>query len=89
MASLPWKRLGASLLLILSFIFAPFWLTIVLLVCFLYIFEYFAEGVALFFLADLAYAVPLDRFFGFSYALTAIAMLLFIVSLVIKPYLLR
>jgi|JI10StandDraft_1071094.scaffolds.fasta_scaffold13678_7 uncharacterized membrane protein len=89
MTSIPWRRIGAVVLLILSFIALPFWVTLVLTVFFLYVFDYFAEGVIIFFLADISYAVPLERFYGFEYTLTAIALLLFLLSLIIKPYLLR
>lgn len=89
MRSIPWKRIGAVVLLLLSYIVLPFWVTCLLYIVCLYIFNYFAEGVFVFFLADLTYAVPLERFSGFPYALTVIALGLFLVMLLLKPYLLR
>lgn len=77
------------MLLLLSFVVLPFWVTCIFYIICLYSFDYFAEGVCIFFLADLTYAVPLERFSDSPFALTVIALGLFLIMLLVKPYILR
>ncbi len=84
-----WKRIGATLLLIISFIYAPFIVTLAFFVIFLFIFDLYIEGILLFVMADFTFAVPLERFHGSEILLTSIALIFFLLSLIVKPYLIR
>lgn len=84
-----WKRIGATLLLITSFVYAPFMVTLVFFVLFLFIFDLYIEGVLLFMMADFTFAVPLERFHGSEILLTSIAIVFFLISLYVKPYLIH
>jgi len=81
-----WKRIGASVILVISLVYAPFLVTLGLFVCFLFMFDLYIEGVLLYMMADFAFSVPLERFHGSEIVLTMIGLLFFGISVFIKPY---
>ena len=68
-------RISAALILLLSLLFFPFWISVLLGLAEIFYFRKFYEAVALFLLSDLLYGVKENRFWG-------ITLVSFIVSLV-------
>jgi len=57
-------RILASILLLFSVLFMPFWVSVILALIGMVYFSFFWESVALFFLSDLLYGAEEARFFG-------------------------
>jgi len=57
-------RILASFVLLLSMLFMPFWVSVILALIGMVYFSFFWESVALFFLSDLLYGAEEARFFG-------------------------
>ncbi|MDE2399794.1 MAG: hypothetical protein KGL67_02175 [Patescibacteria group bacterium] len=75
-------RILAVIILFLSVLSMPFWLTFILALAGMLYFSYFVEAVALFLLSDLIYGVPEAKFFNMVFIsfIIAIVMLLIIES---------
>lgn len=56
-------RILASILLLLSVLFAPFWVSVILAIAGMMYFRFFIEAVFLLLITDLLYAVPMQKFF--------------------------
>ena len=71
-------RIFASILLLFSILFLPFWVSIILAILGMLYFSLFYEAVALFLLSDLLYGTPevkLFNIFFFSFILSIILLL--------------
>ena len=71
-------RILASLLLLWSILFMPFWVSLILALAGIVYFPYFGEAIILFFLSDLLYGIKEARLFN----LTFISMILAVVFLI-------
>jgi hypothetical protein len=72
-------RILASVILLLSVLFMPFWLTVILALSGMVYFSYFWEAAALLLLSDLLYGAPDTGLFGMvfiSFIIAIIAILL-------------
>lgn len=77
------KRILASIIILISILFMPFWLSIIFAVLGLIFFSFFIEGILLMFLSDLLYGSASVRFdnsvfiylIGFSILLVLIEFL--------------
>lgn len=61
------RRILFDLLLFLSVLFGPFWLSVILALVGFFLFPKFWEGVILLFLSDLLFGIKTPRFFGLPY----------------------
>lgn len=72
-------RIGASILLMISVLFMPWWLSFVLALVFMFYFNIFFEAILIFLISDLLYGVKEIKFFGITFIsliITAIALTL-------------
>jgi len=69
------KRIGFSLLLLVSVLFWPFWLSLILVLFGISYFSNYWEGIVIFFLSDLLLGVPKERFFNFELVGTLSALI--------------
>ncbi|MEK7113498.1 MAG: hypothetical protein AAB873_01585 [Patescibacteria group bacterium] len=58
-------RILSSVAILLSLLFMPFWVSILLALAGMVYFAFYWEAVALFFISDLLYGVREERFFNF------------------------
>lgn len=72
-------RILASLVILLSILFMPFWLSAILALVGMVYFSFFWEGVALFFLSDLLYGTSEVRFLGIFFVSTIISFIVLII----------
>ena len=77
-------RIFASLIILLSILYMPFWLSIVLALIAMIYFSFFWESVVLFFISDLLYGVGETKFFGIFFVSSIISFLVFILIEIIK-----
>lgn len=77
-------RILANILLFLGVLFLPWWLVLLVAVWCFFLFPRFHELFWYAFLADLLYAAPQDRFFGFEFALSLITVVLIVVLTLVK-----
>ena len=78
-------RILASLILLFSILFLPFWLSIILLLANMAYFSIFLEGIFIFLISDLLYGVERARFSGEVFvALTLSLVFLFVIELLKK-----
>ncbi len=71
------QRISASLVILLSLLFAPFWLSAILVLAAMLYFDLFLEALFLLLLSDLLYGVDGGSFLGTTYTsflLSAIAL---------------
>lgn len=73
-------RIFASIILLLSVLFMPFWLSVILALAGMIYFSYFVEGALLLLLSDLLYGVGEARFFNvvflsFIFAIIALVVI--------------
>ncbi|OGI76048.1 hypothetical protein A3C67_00485 [Candidatus Nomurabacteria bacterium RIFCSPHIGHO2_02_FULL_42_19] len=73
-------RIFASFVLLISVLFMPFWVSMLLAAGLMLYFPVFWETVLLFLLSDLLFGVAEARFFGITYV-SFIAALLFLIGL--------
>lgn len=71
-------RVLASIILLFSVLFLPFWVSVILGLVSIAYFPFFIEAVFIFFLSDLLYAVPEAKFFGIVYVSFIFALAIFI-----------
>ncbi len=73
-------RIILNILLLLSVLFMPFWVSIIIGLAGVILFPFFIEGLFLFLLSDLLYGVEQDRFHGILF-LSSIIILCIILLL--------
>lgn len=61
------RRIIFDLLLLLSVLFGPFWLSVILALAGFFLFPKFWEGVILLFLSDLLFGIKTPGFWGMPY----------------------
>ncbi|KKR79441.1 MAG: hypothetical protein UU24_C0008G0004 [Candidatus Nomurabacteria bacterium GW2011_GWA2_40_9] len=79
-----WKRIIFSVVMLLSVLFLPFWISVILGVLGIIYFSYFFEVVALFLLSDLLYGVGEMRYFQITFISSIISFLILIVIKFLK-----
>lgn len=77
-------RILASFILLLSILYMPFWLSVILALIAMAYFSFFWESVALFFLSDSLYGISEIRFFNVFLLSTIISILVLIIIELIK-----
>jgi len=77
-------RILASVILLWSVLFMPFWVSVILALMGMVYFPFFLEAVFLFFLSDLLYGIPEPRFFNTVFVSFIMALVCFIVLELIK-----
>jgi hypothetical protein len=77
-------RISSIILILLSVLFMPFWLTLILTVFAMFYFDFFIEGVVLFFISDLLYGIEGEKLFGMMFLSTILALILLGVLQILK-----
>ena len=77
-------RILASVIILVSVLFMPFWLSVILALAAMVYFSYFVEAVALFLLSDLLYGVKEAKFFGAIFVTFLIAVVCLVLLETIK-----
>jgi len=77
-------RIFVDLLLLVAAALLPWWLVILCSAAFFFVFENFVELLFVALLLDLLYGAPLERFFGFQFALSLGSAALFLALLFLK-----
>jgi hypothetical protein len=77
-------RILASLILLISILFAPFWLSFILVLSAMIYFSFFWEGVILFFISDLIYGVSEARFLNVYFICLIFSFLALIIIELLK-----
>jgi len=77
-------RILASLVLLLSILYMPFWLSIILALAAMVYFSFFWESIILFFLSDLLYGTSEIRFLNIFFVSTIISFLFLIIIELLK-----
>lgn len=74
-----WHRPVAVILISASALFAPFYITGVLIILGFFLFSWFFEGVIILFFIDMLLGAPIGRFFHFPAALSLLGLVSFLV----------
>lgn len=69
-------RVLASVVLLLSVLYLPFWVSVILALGAMIYFPAFWEAAVIFLISDALYGAPTDRFFGFTFASFTFALAL-------------
>ena len=77
-------RILASVILLLSVLFMPFWVSVLLGLAGMAYFPFFVEAVFLFFLSDLLFATPEPKFSNVVVVSSSMALLCFIALELLK-----
>ena len=77
-------RISASILLLFSILFMPFWVSVVVALCAMIYFNVFWEAIALFLLSDLLYGIPEIKFFDMVFVSAIVAIIVLIIIEVTK-----
>lgn len=77
-------RILASLLLLLSILYMPLWLSAILALVGMLYFSFFWESVVLFFLSDLLYGVREARFFNIFFVSLIVSFLVLVLIELLK-----
>ena len=77
-------RIILDILLLLSAIIMPFWFTVIFALILLFYFERFYEIIPIFFLIDLLYGVPEQRFLTVVIVSLLIAIVVYFLSDILK-----
>lgn len=72
-------RVLFSLILLLSVLFAPLWLSLLLVVFGMFYFFMFFEGIVIFLVSDLIFGVAERGYFGIVFSSAVIALVLFVI----------
>ncbi len=83
------RRIILDILLFLSIFILPFWLTVILAIACLFLFDSFYEIIPVFLFIDLLYGASEDRYFGFTVVSLLAALLLVVITNSIKKKLRR
>lgn len=77
-------RILASIVLLLSVLYLPFWVSVILGLATMAYFPFFLEAVFLFFLSDLLYGTPEPKFFNMVFVSGGAALVCFILIELLK-----
>jgi hypothetical protein len=77
-------RILASLVLLLSILFMPFWVSVILALAEMVYFSFYWESVGIFLLSDLLYGTSEARFFNIFFISFLISLLILILIELIK-----
>jgi len=77
-------RICFSVILLLSILFMPWWLSVILGLLGILLFSVFWESIVLFFISDLIYGVKEPRFFNFIFVSTVMAVLTLVLLELLK-----
>ncbi len=77
-------RILASVILLFSILFMPFWVSAVLGLAGMIYFSFFLEAIFLFFLSDLLYGTPELKFFNVIFVSFTTALICFIILELLK-----
>jgi len=77
-------RILASIVLLFSILFMPFWLSVILAFAGMIYFSFFWEAIVLFFLSDLLYGAGENRFFHIVFISLIISSLILITLELLK-----
>jgi len=77
-------RILASIILLLSVLFMPFWVSAILALLGMVYFPFFLEAVLLFFLSDLLYGTPEPKLFNMIFVSFISALICFIILELLK-----
>ena len=77
-------RILASLVLLISVLFWPFWISIILALAGMIYFSFFWESVVLFLLSDLLFGASEAKFFNILFISTIISLIVLIVIELLK-----
>ncbi|MBI2627629.1 hypothetical protein HYW72_01730 [Candidatus Nomurabacteria bacterium] len=80
-------RIISGILLLISVLFMPFWVSVVLALIGMAYFSFFLEAVFLFFLSDLLYGTPEPKFFNVVFVSFIAAFICFIILELLKKQL--
>ncbi len=83
------RRIILDILLFLSIFILPFWLTVILALICLFLFDSFYEILPVFLFIDLLYGTNESRYFGFTLVSLVLALLLVVITNSIKKKLRR
>lgn len=79
-------RIAACGILLISVCVFPVWVTILLALGSLVLFDHFYELVPLFFLHDALYSTGLERYFSFPFCMTVLAVVLVYLSVFLRKH---
>ncbi len=79
-----WSRVIFSFILLLSILFLPFWLSVLLGLIGMFYFSFFIEAIVIFFLSDLLHGIQESRFLDITFLSLLISMLSMISMELIK-----
>lgn len=79
-----WDRVLAVIVLLLSVLLAPFWLSVILGILGMFYFKVFWEAAVFGLLIDLAYGTSLDRYEGFTFVVFVGAVVLLLIIETLK-----
>lgn len=77
-------RILASIILLFSIFFMPFWVSVILALVGMAYFSFFLEAVLLFLLADAFYGLPEPKFFNITFVSFIMALICFIILELLK-----
>ena len=77
-------RILASLALLFSILYLPFWVSVILALAGMIYFSVYWEAAALFLILDALTGVPEARFFGFTFVAFALSLVLLAAAEIIK-----
>ena len=80
-----WKRIACTVLLVVSVLYWPFWLSTIIALAGIAVFDRYVEAAVIFLCVDALYGTSEARYHGAALAATTIAVLGLILSIVIKP----
>ena len=71
-------RIIFSLILLLSILFLPFWVSVLLAIVGMVFFPYYFEAILILFISDLLYGVPEARYFDLTFVSLILSVILFL-----------
>ena len=77
-------RILASLVLLFSILYLPFWVSVILALAGMVYFPLYWEAAALFLLSDALYGVPQARFFGFVFVAFFLSLVILAAAEILK-----
>ena len=77
-------RILSGIILLISILFWPFWVSIILGLAGMAYFPFFLEAVFLFFLSDLLFGTPEPKFFNMVFVSFTLALVVFIILELLK-----
>lgn len=77
-------RILASVILLLSILFMPLWVSVILALLGMVYFSFFIEAVLLFLLSDLLYGAPEPKLFNIIFASSVLAFIYFVILELLK-----